>query len=74
MESDERTPSVCQKEDSIAALIITVRDKRVLLDSDLAAIYGVSTKVFNQAIKRNGDRFPKDFRFQVTAEEFGALR
>lgn len=58
----------------IDSLIHTVRGHKVLLDADLAELYGVSTKVFNQAIKRNADRFPADFRFQLTDEEFEALR
>jgi hypothetical protein len=45
-----------------------------MLDSDLAELYGVPTKVFNQAVKRNRDRFPSDFMFQLTDEEFDALR
>jgi len=60
--------------DSIASLILTIRHHKVLLDSDLAALYGVPTKRFNEAIKRNADRFPDDFRFQLTKEEFDHLR
>lgn len=59
---------------SIAALIRSIRGHKVILDSDLAALYGVPTKRFNEAIKRNADRFPEDFRFQLTQEEFDALR
>jgi hypothetical protein len=51
-----------------------VRDDSVILDSDLAALYGVSTKRFNEAFKRNRRRFPRDFVFQLTLEEFAALR
>lgn len=51
-----------------------VRDEAVLLDSDLAALYGVETKAFNKAIKRNARRFPVDFAFQLTSAEFAALR
>src|SRR5438477_12519839 len=47
---------------------------RVMLDSDLAAIYGVSTKRLNEQVKRNLKRFPADFTFQLTAKESGALR
>jgi hypothetical protein len=54
--------------------ILTLRGVRVLLDADLAQLYGVSTKAFNQAIKRNTSRFPKDFRFQLKAKEFSVLR
>ncbi len=50
-----------------------IRGQRVLLDSDLAEIYGVPTFRFNEAIKRNGARFPADFMFQLTREEFDAL-
>jgi len=60
--------------DSIAALILTVRGHKVMLDSDLAALYGVPTKRFNEAVKRNADRFPDDFMFQLSKEEFEALR
>ncbi len=53
----------------IEQIIRTVRGQRVILDSDLAAIYGVSTKALNQAVKRNADRFPEDFVFRLTPEE-----
>ena len=49
--------------------ILVIRDKTIMLDGDLAALYGVSTKALNQAVKRNRDRFPEDFMFQLTAEE-----
>ena len=58
----------------VASLIITVRQTRVLLAADLAAIYGVETRALNQAVKRNADRFPGDFVFQLTAVEFAAIR
>lgn len=48
-----------------------IRGHRVMLDADLAALYGVQTKVFVQAVKRNLARFPTDFMFQLTAEECG---
>jgi hypothetical protein len=51
-----------------------VRGHRVVFDSDLATLYGVPTKGFNQAIKRNRLRFPKDFAFQLTAKEADSLR
>jgi hypothetical protein len=60
--------------DAIKTKIYLVRDQQVMLDSDLAEIYGVATKVFNQAIKRNKDRFPIAFRFQLTEIEFDNLR
>ncbi|MBM4350770.1 MAG: ORF6N domain-containing protein, partial [Deltaproteobacteria bacterium] len=50
----------------ITTLISTVRGKRVILDRDLAALYGVPTFRFNEAVKRNRNRFPEDFMFQLT--------
>jgi phage regulator Rha-like protein len=55
-------------------LIQTVRGQRVVLDADLARIYGVPTKVLNQAVKRNRKRFPSDIMFQLTATEAGSAR
>ena len=54
--------------------IFTIRGVEVILDRDLAALYQVETKVFNQAVKRNIQRFPQNFRFQLTKEEFQNLR
>ena len=53
---------------------LTLREKHVILDADLAELYGVETKRFNEAVKRNLAKFPADFMFTLTAEEFGALR
>lgn len=53
----------------IASLILSLRDQRVILDADLARLYGVPTKALNQAVKRNADRFPADFLFQLTESE-----
>jgi hypothetical protein len=58
----------------IGSRILTLREQRVMLDADLAELYGVATKVLVQAVKRNLVRFPEDFMFQLTAEEFAALR
>src|SRR5207245_8531246 len=55
--------------DDISRLICFVRTERVILDNDLARIYGVQTRALNQAVKRNQDRFPADFVFQLNAEE-----
>lgn len=55
-------------------LIVRVRGQRVILDTDLARLYGVNTKVLNQAVKRNAERFPEDFAFQLTAVEAENLR
>jgi hypothetical protein len=60
--------------DALSERIHLVRGQRVMLDSDLAELYGVATKVFNQAIKRNIDRFPTDFMFQLTEEEGESIR
>ena len=59
---------------AIESLILTVRGRKVLIDADLAAIYGVPTKALNQAVKRNADRFPEDFVFQWSAGEGSDLR
>ena len=53
----------------IEATILLVRGKRVILDRDLARLYGVTTKALNQAVKRNIERFPEDFMFQLTKPE-----
>jgi hypothetical protein len=57
----------------ITTLIVAVRGKRVILDRDLAALYGVPTFRFNEAVKRNRSRFPEDFMFQLTREEVASL-
>ncbi|MGB8694544.1 MAG: ORF6N domain-containing protein [Steroidobacteraceae bacterium] len=59
---------------SVASQIRVVRGQRVLLDSDLAALYGVSTKAFNQAVRRNIARFPADFLVRLTESEADSLR
>lgn len=58
----------------IDRVIHTVRSERVILDADLAKIYGVETKALNRATKRNADKFPSDFMFQITTGEHEALR
>jgi hypothetical protein len=60
--------------ETITHRIVVVRRQKVLLDSDLAALYGVETKRFNEAVKRNLARFPADFMFQLSADEFEVLR
>jgi len=54
--------------------IFMIRDEKVMLDKDLAAMYGVETRVLIQAVKRNIDRFPNDFMFQLNKDEFSNLR
>lgn len=53
----------------IQSLILEIRGQRVMIDADLARLYGVTTKALNQAVKRNMDRFPGDFMFRLTKEE-----
>jgi hypothetical protein len=61
-------------QEAIAPKIYAVRDEPVVLDSDLALLYGVETRVFNQAVRRNQHRFPADFAFQLSKEEWSRLR
>ena len=58
----------------IQQAILLIRGKRVMLDADLAKLYGVSTKRLNEQVKRNRDRFAQDFMFQLKAEEAEVLR
>jgi len=71
---NEQLPEIEISQDAINNLIYTIRGRQVMLDSDLAMLYQVETKVFNQAIKRNIERFPERFRFQLTREEYTSLR
>jgi hypothetical protein len=59
--------------DEIISQIYFIRGRKVMLDNDLARIYGVETRVLNQAVKRNAGRFPVDFMFQLTQEELSGL-
>lgn len=61
-------------EERVLQLIHKIRDQKVMLDSDLAEMYGGSTKKLNKQVKRNPDRFPADFMFQLTEEEWENLR
>jgi hypothetical protein len=58
----------------VAEVILVIRDEKVILDADLALLYGVETRALIQAVKRNDRRFPLDFMFQLTRKEFDALR
>ena len=60
--------------ESLEPLILVIRNQRVILDADLARLYGVTTKRFNEAFKRNRQRFPDDFAFQLITTEFNNLR
>ena len=59
---------------TIESKILTIRNQQVMIDRDLAELYGTETKVLNQAVKRNIERFPEDFMFQLSNEEFSVLR
>lgn len=63
-----------QTAEPIENVIFSVRGEKVILDFDLAATYGVPTKALNQAVKRNADRFPQDFCFTLTADEWETMR
>ncbi len=62
------------KPENLAQLVFVIRGEKVMLDVDLAKLYGVSTKALNQAFRRNKQRFPSDFAFQLSKEEFDQLR
>ncbi len=60
--------------DQIVATILEIRGMKVIFDNDLARLYGVTTKRLNQQVNRNQDRFPEDFMFQMTEDEYESLR
>jgi hypothetical protein len=60
--------------DIVAKKILLIRGLKVMLDSDLAELYGVRTKELNKAVQRNKNRFPEDFMFRLTEKELGVLR
>ncbi|MDD5375542.1 ORF6N domain-containing protein [Acidithiobacillus sp.] len=70
----DKDTGIALRGDSLRSLIYTVRGMEVMLDSDLAGLYGVETRVFNQAVKRNIERFPESFRFHLTQVEYDSLR
>ncbi len=76
MTSKVDTPSrgIIPKPENLASLVFAIRGEKILLDADLADLYGVATKVLNQAVKRNLERFPADFMFQLTSEEWERMR
>ena len=61
-------------DEMVARRIFSIRGENVMLDTDLAQLYGVETKVLKQQVKRNIQSFPEDFMFQLTVEEFEHLR
>lgn len=62
------------KEDLVVSRIMIVRGEKILLDRDLAALYGIETRVLKQAVKRNIKRFPNDFMFTLNRGEYKSLR
>ena len=60
--------------ESLMNKILLLRRRKVMLDSDLAQLYGVETKILNRAVRRNIERFPSDFMFQLNKEEYENLR
>ena len=71
--NNELVPVTIESRD-IGSLVYIIRGKQVMIDSDLAMLYQVETKNLNKAASRNADRFPEDFRFKLTKEEFDGLR
>jgi hypothetical protein len=69
-----RAPAVDSAAERVGQFILVIRRQRVLLDEDLAVLYGVETRVLLQAVKRNLERFPADFMFELSAPEWTALR
>jgi ORF6N domain len=72
MEMAEKQPLILV--DQIEPLILDIRGQKVLLDKDLAELYGVAVKRLNEQVRRNRERFPEDFLFQLTKEEVDSLR
>ncbi len=69
LRTSKKRPLYAARTAPLDGRILAIRGRRVILDADLAKLYGVSTKALNQAIKRNGARFPGDFSFLLTDEE-----
>ncbi|MEQ1639108.1 MAG: ORF6N domain-containing protein [Methylococcales bacterium] len=74
MINTNNNPSEVQSIEAISSRVLSIRGQKVLIDADLAALYGVETKVLLQAVKRNFERFPDDFMFQLNSEEWDVLR
>lgn len=68
------TPQILIPEERITQAILQIRGSKVMLDEDLSVLYGVPTKRLNEQVKRNQDRFPADFMFQLTEEEWTNLK
>ena len=72
--TNEVVQKVTINENNIKNLIYVIRGQQVMLAGDLAYLYQVETRTLNQAVKRNIDRFPESFRFQLTEEEYANLK
>jgi hypothetical protein len=68
------TTNILLTDEFIYTKIFVIRSQKVMLDSDLAELYQVDTKRLNEQVKRNPDRFPEDFMFQLTEEEWSVLK
>ena len=66
--------AIAPKPENLAKLVFLIRGEKVLLDTDLAELYGVEARALNQAVSRNRARFPADFMFQLSTEEWAAMR
>lgn len=66
--------NITPKPENLASLVLSIRGEKVLLDTDLADLYGVEARALNQAVARNRNRFPEDFMFQLTPEEWERMR
>ena len=66
--------AITLKSENVAELVFPIRGEKVMLDADLATLYGVPTKALNQAFRRNRNRFPSDFVFQLTKAEYDSIR
>ncbi len=66
--------NITPKPENLAAMVLSIRGEKVLLDTDLAELYGVEARALNQAVARNRSRFPNDFMFQLTSEEWERMR
>jgi len=72
--TEKQSKNLLLDDQTISSVICIVRGKKVMLDEDLAKIYGVEARILNQSVMRNKDRFPEDFMFRLTAEEFKNLK
>ena len=71
--SKKQSTEILVAPDEVQSMVRVVRGQRVMLDSDLARLYGVPTSALNQAVRRNADRFPEDFAYPLTRQEFTGL-